>query len=285
MNEIEDLKPTEPFTSVLSKRKRNEKKPVEIEIASKTKKVAQKTKQLLVKKKVLKKSNPPINVQDVVEVFSSLVECTSRSTELDTRISSMLHRMVNEVLKKAILAGLKMKISRSSTMTPVFRLPISVKSNEWRLILPLLKSEEFQVFSSTKRGFALMTWRRTDCVLNELCYKLDISGDVAIICPITCIQQSGKKCFVIEEVDLGHYKVFIPIKASSLNNENDDPFVQSPFGLGFRFKGTMHVILKTDVGAVHPVTLASCGDAGKVEICGKLTKFGKSGYFIFGLMI
>ena len=263
--------------SVHLKRKRSQKKKEEHPIVAKSKN-RKESKNKKMKKKNGTPSHPletPVPIQ-----FS----CT-RTTDVDPSSSMMLRNMVKDLLRNAFLkSGLKMKLSSSATMTPVIHLPVSVRSNEWKLVLPLLQAEEYRVFSSTKRGYALTTWARTDCVLNELCYKLDVSGDLAIICPITCISESNRKCFVIKEEDQDHYQVFIPIKASTVHVVADDPYVSSPFNLGFRLKGTLETVLKTDVGVVHPITLGSVGTTGKVEISGKLTTFGKSGYYIFGLL-
>ena len=254
----------------MSAKRLRKKKNVDIEVPSSKKKKKEKMIKISKRKEAI----------DLPAVVSHQI--LSRNMDCNSSLSIIFYRLVKELFKNAFKNHLKFKLSGSSSMTPVINIPVSVHSSELMVVLPLLKKQEFQLFGPQKKGFSLSTWVRTDEVLNELCYKLDITGDFVIICPIGYINVSLQKCFVIREVDLYHYSVFIPMKSSIENVEVQDPSVVSPFGLGLSLKGSMLNVAKSDVGTLSTISIAS-SSSGKLEISGKLSKFSKSGYFIYGM--
>ena len=197
MEDVLNIIPSEPFVSISSKRKRKTKKVEEPADSTLSKNKKNNSKKKENKKKEKKNTKTSQHIEEQVEMQS----WCPRTADIDTSATTMLHHMIQEMLRNTFLkSGLKIKVSGTATMTPVMHIPVSIRSNQWKLVLPLLKSEEYKVFTSTKRGFALTTWSRTDCVLNELCYRLDVSGDLAIICPIACIVGSNRKCFFLIEI-------------------------------------------------------------------------------------
>ena len=113
--------PAEPFISMSSKRVRKKKK-VEIEVASPKKKKKGNTIKLQKRKKA-------IVLPNVEAVVSQHLSSTLNMND-NSSLSMILYRFVRELLKNAFKNHLKLKLSGSSTMTPVINIPVSVHSSE-----------------------------------------------------------------------------------------------------------------------------------------------------------